>query len=403
MTTFHRKGISGLMLALTSVCAPSALGQAAFWRVRELGPVHADSFAYGINDAGWVAGAVYTPQGARRATLWDPDGTLIDLGGLGDDYAELGGINQAGTAAGFVYGNDGNSRAVTWSAAGGVVELSGLSSGGDSRAFSISDDGTVVGDATAPSEPGHAVIWESGAIAPTDLGFFAGASDSVAWDCNSSGQVCGAAYGSDFVTIAFVGSAASGIQALTYVPGRATEALGINEAGAVAGTVEGPTGGARAAVWRLGTGWHPIELEATAAGSYGYDINNSGWVVGEQIITGPNIGRATVWDPFETATELPTSSPGSSRVYRINENLHVVGWAQGDDGFTHATVWYRTTHGDTDEDCDVDLNDLARVLSSFSCCTGEPCFLAEADVSPNGCVDLNDLTFLLARFGNVCP
>src|SRR5262249_36505202 len=145
-----------------------------------------------------------------------------------------------------------------------------------------------------------------GAQAPTDLGAISGTTDTVAWGCNSSGQVCGAGYASNFVTTAFVGSVTGGIQMLTYVPGQPTEAFGINEAGGVAGTVGGIDGMPRAAIWQAGAGWHLIQLEPTATGSYARCANNSGWIVGEQIIAGLNQQRATVWDPSETAIELPS-------------------------------------------------------------------------------------------------
>ena len=54
--------------------------------------------------------------------------------------------------------------------------------------------------------------------------------------------------------------------------------------------------------------------------------------------------------------------------------------------------------GDIDGDGDVDLTDLAILLSQFDLCIGDPGFNPAADVDGNGCVDLTDLALLLANF-----
>lgn len=55
--------------------------------------------------------------------------------------------------------------------------------------------------------------------------------------------------------------------------------------------------------------------------------------------------------------------------------------------------------GDVDGDGDVDLTDLALLLSSFGTCDGDPGYLPKADIDQSGCVDLVDLSILLANFG----
>jgi hypothetical protein len=55
--------------------------------------------------------------------------------------------------------------------------------------------------------------------------------------------------------------------------------------------------------------------------------------------------------------------------------------------------------GDIDGDGDVDLADLAVMLSSFGQCFGDPGFVSNADVDDDGCVSLADLAILLAHFG----
>lgn len=55
--------------------------------------------------------------------------------------------------------------------------------------------------------------------------------------------------------------------------------------------------------------------------------------------------------------------------------------------------------GDIDGDGDVDLADLAVMLSSFGQCFGDAGFVANADANDDGCVSLADLSILLAHFG----
>lgn len=55
--------------------------------------------------------------------------------------------------------------------------------------------------------------------------------------------------------------------------------------------------------------------------------------------------------------------------------------------------------GDVDRDGDVDLGDLAALLSAFGTCVGDAGYVAGADTDGNGCVELLDLAALLGNFG----
>lgn len=55
--------------------------------------------------------------------------------------------------------------------------------------------------------------------------------------------------------------------------------------------------------------------------------------------------------------------------------------------------------GDVDCDGDVDLPDLAALLSAFDSCTGDPGFISAADLDGDGCIELGDLAVLLENFG----
>lgn len=55
--------------------------------------------------------------------------------------------------------------------------------------------------------------------------------------------------------------------------------------------------------------------------------------------------------------------------------------------------------GDVDGDGDVDLNDLALLLTAYGSCEPDPGYDPRADFDSNGCIDLSDLATLLANYG----
>lgn len=59
--------------------------------------------------------------------------------------------------------------------------------------------------------------------------------------------------------------------------------------------------------------------------------------------------------------------------------------------------------GDLNSDGSRDLGDLNRLLLSFGRCEGDSGFLPDADLFPDGCVDLQDLSLMLRVFGATCP
>jgi len=67
---------------------------------------------------------------------------------------------------------------------------------------------------------------------------------------------------------------------------------------------------------------------------------------------------------------------------------------------TGVVLQIRQRAGDLDGDGDVDLADLAALLSAYGTCDGDPSYSAAADFDDSGCVDLADLAALLSQYGS---
>jgi probable HAF family extracellular repeat protein len=89
-------------IAASSLLAALAIAQPApYYTVRDLGTLGGDtSFAFELNNAGWVAGSAnLTKGGPQRAFLWYGGGPLKDLGTLGGPNSGADGPNLFGEAA----------------------------------------------------------------------------------------------------------------------------------------------------------------------------------------------------------------------------------------------------------------------------------------------------------------
>ena len=140
----------------------------AFLWTRETGMVDLggeSSSAHGINDRGEIVGT-----SAGRVALWNPQGVLIDLGGLQEfEWTAPGGIamdiNELSQIVGTSAWHNGD-RAFLWTPNAGMIDL--ISLGGDppeAQAIRISNRGQVVGWSRSPSSPlphpyMQAVLWE---------------------------------------------------------------------------------------------------------------------------------------------------------------------------------------------------------------------------------------------------
>ncbi|MFI0451135.1 DUF3466 family protein [Actinomadura sp. 6N118] len=151
------------------------------------------SSAVEINDAGTVAGSLREAGQPGRAVIWEADGTLRRLPGLGgssfgNESAAVA-INDKGQVVGSAVTKSGATRAAIWQN-GTITALGTLGGGGypGTRATDINDNGVVVGDSQKLTGHLHAFVWSNGKM--TDLGTLGGPA-SFASSVNNKGQVVG--------------------------------------------------------------------------------------------------------------------------------------------------------------------------------------------------------------------
>ncbi|HRX84199.1 MAG TPA: dockerin type I domain-containing protein [Phycisphaerae bacterium] len=97
-----------------------------------------------INDRGEVVGNVWTSGNSTTAWYWR-DGVLTEIGNFGGSRTSVYYINNSGVAIGHSDMPDGTARAFRWSAETGIVALPLLPGAVESKAFWITDAGTIGG------------------------------------------------------------------------------------------------------------------------------------------------------------------------------------------------------------------------------------------------------------------
>jgi probable HAF family extracellular repeat protein len=237
-------------------------------------PSASDSFAYGINASGAMAGTSYV-NGQPHALIWTGS-ALVDLGA--GTYGT--GINDAGT----IVGGNGNAFAY---AKGALQDLGTLPGGDSSAAYGINDAGTVVGYGTLASGICRGFIWTSDG-GMTEIGTFGGA-NSYANAINGSGEVVGesnlaSGYENAFVDIGGV------LKDLGTLAVGNSLAYGINDSGSIVGYSWSPNDANPSAflysngsmlnlnsLLPAGSGWQLLEA---------YGIDDSGDIVGSGLFDG---------------------------------------------------------------------------------------------------------------------
>ena len=108
------------------------------------------SAAYGVNDSGTAVGYGDVASGLFRAIVWNPDGTLVQLGTLGGANSYAAAVNDAAQVVGHSEIAGGYDHAFLDT--NGTLQDLGTLDGGCSYAYGINDGGTVVGYSWSEAE-----------------------------------------------------------------------------------------------------------------------------------------------------------------------------------------------------------------------------------------------------------
>jgi len=265
---------------------------------------------------------VRAPNSALVATY-----TAIDLGWPVATFGDATAINEAGQIAGFGDKADGTWGVFRWQA-GVLTALPGIG-GSYSYAPSINANGDMAGwSYLADNSTYHAALWTGTTV--THVGTLPGDAGSYATDLNDHGQVVGVSWGA--INRAFIWQAG----VMTELPGLTgshyNNAVDINNSGDVVGDSR-----EQAVLWHNGAVTMLTKLQPSDEVSGAIGINEAGQIAG---YSGAAVGyyHAVRWTNG-VPTDLGDLGGGRSTAKAINTHGDVVGWSSLPDGNTHAFLW----------------------------------------------------------------
>jgi probable HAF family extracellular repeat protein len=261
--------------------------------------------------------------------------TVTDLGTLsGSSSAKVADINKTGQ----IVGTSAN-HAFLWS--NGVMTDLGTLGGNVSMAYSINENGVIVGEAATGTGEMHAFAWQNGVM--KDLGL--AGETSAARGINSRGDIVGVAYAKNVRGGAVLWSGWQRQSLGDLGPsGSGSTAISINDKGQIAGVSSGfakNQGVVRAVVWQ-----DRVISDLGALGglhSTANAINAQGLVVGWAEVA-DNSTAAFQWQngKMSQLASLPgsvTSSGNGTQATAVNDLGVIVGSCVTSAGVTHAVIW----------------------------------------------------------------
>jgi probable HAF family extracellular repeat protein len=233
---------------------------------------------------------------------------------------------------------------------------------------------------------------------------------------NSSGVVVGGSYypASDFGYYPIIWTAAGGLQPLfgnnSTDELKGGEAYGINDNGMVVGYMGTAALIGQAFYTTEADGVyaeHALPYLGTGTESAAYGVNNSGQVVGFSTFDSTGAEHAFTWNSTTGMQDLNSTAlvPGLggwtlTDAYAINTAGQIVGDGSVTIGGTldakRAFLLTPAISGDANLDGRVDVNDLTIVLAHFG---QSGMTWTEGEFTGSGTVDVNDLTIVLANYG----
>ncbi len=376
-------------LAILSL-SPLAAAQVEY-TVRELpsiGAIIPISRPYNINDAGQVAGESWRDGQDFHAVIWEPDGSLVDLGEVGVES-----LARAISPAGVVTGQFGRDAAI-W-VDGERTVLPGLAGAFGASAWGVNDAAVAVGVSVSPGGIETAVAWRNGAPSPiVDAPSWASAIDE-------EGRIAGRRD---------VGSVREAIivddSGVTTLPDGGS---GIASAIALAGGYAAGDIGQPPVIWKLDDPIELIRLEVTSAfGTAVADVNDAGVAVGRMCVDltcDIDRRRAVIWRDG-ALTDLndlidPASGWTLAEATGINNASQIVGFGRlvgAPGGGVRAFVLTPVDAcvADFDGDGELTFFDFLAFQNAFA--AGDP----RADLTGDGALDFFDFLEFQNLFAAGC-
>jgi probable HAF family extracellular repeat protein len=293
------------------------------------------SIAYGINDAGTVAGFAFLVGsiGDGHAILWQ-NGSITDLGALPGNAVSMGvQINGSGQVVGYSAPSASNADEATLWQNGTLTDLRPLAGTTNSVARGVNDAGQVVGNSFTPGGTTHAVVWQNSNI--TELGMLPGGTSASAGAISSTGEVVGSATTSSGATHAVIWMNGNISDLGTLAGGTSAYASAVNSTGEVVGSATTSNGNTHAVSWVNGAS-ADLGVLAGDITSQAYGVNSAGQIVGYSSSMSLNgssatLDHAVLWQNG-TMIDLNSLLPANSgwvlnRAYGINDYGQIVGTA----------------------------------------------------------------------------
>ena len=327
------------------------------------------------NSTKYVTNGTDPPLPDSIPFLWTPGSGMTFLpnstsGGAFEAYA----VNNGGQVVGSGYGG-----AFYWTSAGGVTIVNNTADG-----YAVNDSGLMVGDG-GPNNDAFAYN-----IATSTL-YDCGPDTSSLNGVSSSGLAVGVSYGSR-VFLWTVGGGATTIPGLNFANAISSNGtyVAANAGGNGVDPVGGPIPGGAAV-------YNTVTHVTTQIGPDGicWSVNSNGTAVGNTTIDGSNqpfvySGGTT----YALANQLAFALPSGWTLFEAM----AVNAAQPDgNGGYYPHVLLLTVPGDANFDGKVDINDLTIVLAHYGQ-TGAT--WAQGEFTGDGTVDINDLTIVLAHYND---
>jgi len=407
--------LSAVVIALLTTAA--SWSQTLIWLGRVERNNEQDGALSVSADGTVVVGSAIDPANrVERAFRWTAAGGMQFLGTLGGSRSRAYGVSDDGSVvAGWAQISNGSYRAFRWTAVSGMQSLGTLGGYSNSLAFGISADGLVVVGRLQGFfvwDPTRAFRWTaSGGL--RNLGTFGG-SFSGAVDVSADGSVVvGWAYNTAGNGRAFRWTQSTGLQDLGTLGGCCSEASGVSADGSVVvGSAQNAGGQNRAFRWTASGGMQDLGTLGGNA-SWAWGVSADGSVVVGYAQNADGQWRAFRWTASGGMEDLNTTyasllTPDSYLEWAFDisaDGRCIVG--RGWNAVTGSWEAYLletsprcTQHnGDVDNNGCVDDADLLAVLFAFGDLGSN---LGRVDVNCDQVVDDADLLQVLFNFGSGC-